>query len=186
MKRIKLIHADDHQLIRSGARALLEQEHDIEIVGEASNGPEMLTLLQQQPADVLLLDIEMPGMNGLQAATKALEIQNDLAIVLLTMYSDTHYLRSSLEVGCRGYLLKQSDTHELVAAIRDVLTEAIAAGGSSLRDHRQATGELGYFQHSFAAYGREGAACRTHGCSDTIRRIVQSGRSTFYCPTCQR
>jgi len=74
----------------------------------------------------------------------------------------------------------------LVPAIREVLTEAIAAGGSSLRDHRQASGELGYFQHGFAAYDREGEACSTPGCGGTIRRIVQSGRSTFYCPLCQR
>ena len=74
----------------------------------------------------------------------------------------------------------------LVPIIRDVLTEAIAAGGSSLRDHRQASGELGYFQHDFAVYGREGQPCRTPGCDATVRRIVQSGRSTFYCPRCQR
>ncbi len=74
----------------------------------------------------------------------------------------------------------------LVPIIRTVLTEAIAAGGSSLRDHRQANGELGYFQHGFAAYGREGAPCTNDGCGGSIRRIVQSGRSTFYCPRCQR
>lgn len=74
----------------------------------------------------------------------------------------------------------------LVPIIRDVLTEAITAGGSSLRDHRQTDGELGYFQHSFQVYGREDAPCRTAGCSATIRRIVQSGRSSFYCPACQR
>jgi len=74
----------------------------------------------------------------------------------------------------------------LVPIIRDVLAEAIAAGGSSLRDFRQADGELGYFQHSFDVYGREGEPCRTPGCSGTVRRIVQSGRSSFYCPHCQR
>lgn len=74
----------------------------------------------------------------------------------------------------------------LVPIIREVLSDAIEAGGSSLRDFRQADGELGYFQHSFDVYGREGAPCRSMGCTSTIRRIVQSGRSTFYCPTCQR
>lgn len=74
----------------------------------------------------------------------------------------------------------------LVGHIRDVLSDAIAAGGSSLRDHRQATGELGYFQHSFRVYDREGAPCPTPGCTGTIRRIVQGGRSSFYCPVCQR
>ncbi len=74
----------------------------------------------------------------------------------------------------------------LVPIIREVLSEAIEAGGSSLRDHRQADGELGYFQHTFRAYDREGAACTTEGCGGEIRRIVQSGRSTFFCPQCQR
>jgi formamidopyrimidine-DNA glycosylase len=74
----------------------------------------------------------------------------------------------------------------LVEAIRAVLNQAIAAGGSSLRDHRQATGELGYFQHSFQVYDREGEPCLTPGCSGTVKRFVQNGRSTFWCPSCQR
>ena len=74
----------------------------------------------------------------------------------------------------------------LVPVIRQVLSEAIEAGGSSLRDYRQANGELGYFQHSFDVYGREGGPCRIPGCSGTIRRITQGGRSTFYCAQCQR
>lgn len=74
----------------------------------------------------------------------------------------------------------------LVPIIRDVLRDAIAAGGSSLRDFRQADGELGYFQHNFDVYDREGQACRSEGCTGTVRRIVQAGRSSFYCPKCQR
>lgn len=74
----------------------------------------------------------------------------------------------------------------LVPIIREVLQEAIEAGGSSLRDYRQTDGELGYFQHTFRVYDREGCPCVTEGCGGTIRRIVQSGRSSFYCPQCQR
>jgi len=74
----------------------------------------------------------------------------------------------------------------LVPIIREVLEQAIVAGGSSLKDFRQASGELGYFQHSFDVYDREGAPCRTPECSGTIRRTVQSGRSSFHCPQCQR
>ena len=74
----------------------------------------------------------------------------------------------------------------LVPLIRDVLSEAIAAGGSSLRDYRQSDGELGYFQHVFQVYDREGQPCLTHGCDKQIKRIVQSGRSSFFCPQCQR
>ncbi len=74
----------------------------------------------------------------------------------------------------------------LVPHIRDVLSEAIAAGGSSLRDYRQANGELGYFQHAFRVYGRDGDPCLRPGCGGRVVRIVQSGRSTFHCPRCQR
>jgi formamidopyrimidine-DNA glycosylase len=73
-----------------------------------------------------------------------------------------------------------------VEAIRTVLQDAIKAGGSSLRDHRRTDGELGLFQHNFRVYDREGAACDTPGCKGTVRRIVQAGRSTFFCPVCQK
>ncbi len=74
----------------------------------------------------------------------------------------------------------------LATSIRSVIADAIEAGGSSLRDYVHADGSLGYFQHSFSVYDREGQPCRRLGCDGTIRRIVQSGRSTFYCPVCQR
>ncbi len=77
-------------------------------------------------------------------------------------------------------------TEKLVAAIKAVLTGAIAAGGSSLRDYRRADGALGEFQHTFAVYGREGKPCGREGRCGTVKRIVQGGRSTFYCPKCQR
>ena len=75
--------------------------------------------------------------------------------------------------------------NRLAAAIRDVLAAAIAAGGSSLRDHRRINGELGTFQHAFAVYDREGEPCLLSGCRGTICRTVQSGRSTFHCTVCQ-
>ena len=74
----------------------------------------------------------------------------------------------------------------LAPAIKAVLREAVKAGGSSLRDHKRTDGELGMFQHNFAVYGREGKPCPGKGCKGTIKRIVQAGRSTFYCPSCQR
>ena len=74
----------------------------------------------------------------------------------------------------------------LVSAIHAVLNQAIKAGGSSLRDHRQTTGELGYFQHSFQVYDREGKKCESPGCGGIVRRFTQNGRSTFWCPKCQK
>lgn len=82
-----------------------------------------------------------------------------------------------------GKATKKADL--LASNIRETLHDAIKAGGSSLRDHAQTDGTLGYFQHSFAVYGREGETCRTNGCKGTVSRIVQSNRSTFHCPSCQ-
>ena len=81
--------------------------------------------------------------------------------------------------------LSPAEAEGLVPLIREVLAEAIEAGGSSLKDYRQADGELGYFQHSFRVYGRERQPCRTPDCTGTIARITQGGRSSFYCPQCQ-
>ncbi|MGH1445223.1 MAG: bifunctional DNA-formamidopyrimidine glycosylase/DNA-(apurinic or apyrimidinic site) lyase [Cognatishimia sp.] len=82
--------------------------------------------------------------------------------------------------------ISEPQIRALVPIIREVLSDAITAGGSSLKDFRQADGELGYFQHSFDVYGRENDPCRTPDCTGTIARITQSGRSSFYCPQCQR
>jgi formamidopyrimidine-DNA glycosylase len=86
----------------------------------------------------------------------------------------------------RAGALSAKRAASLVPIIRDVLGDAITAGGSSLRDFRQADGELGYFQHSFDVYGREGETCRSEGCHGHIARVAQAGRSSFYCPQCQR
>src|SRR5437016_4061925 len=81
--------------------------------------------------------------------------------------------------------VKLAQMDRLAPAIKAVLREAVKAGGSSLRDHKRVDGELGYFQKSFAVYDREATLCATTNCSGVIKRIVQSGRSTFYCPVCQ-
>ena len=94
--------------------------------------------------------------------------------------------RAGISPARRSERIARERVKSLVPHIRDVLREAIAAGGSSLRDYRTAGGELGYFQHGFRVYGREGEPCKTPDCTSKIRRIVQSGRSSFYCPTCQR
>ena len=85
----------------------------------------------------------------------------------------------------RAARIKGAQIQILVTSIKEVLREAVRAGGSSLRDHRQTNGELGYFQKVFAVYDREGQACRRRNCRGTIKRIGQAGRSTFYCPVCQ-
>lgn len=93
--------------------------------------------------------------------------------------------RASIHPERRADTLSSDEAASLVPIIRDVLTEAIEAGGSTLKDYAQVSGELGYFQHRFQAYGREGEACTSSGCGAIIQRIVQSNRSSFFCPSCQ-
>ena len=91
--------------------------------------------------------------------------------------------RSASSVAGKSGVTKRVE--RVTAATHDVITEAIDAGGSTISDFVNVEGDLGYFSHSFQVYGREGEACVVEGCNSTIRRIVQSGRSTFYCPKCQ-
>lgn len=93
--------------------------------------------------------------------------------------------RAGIHPARRADHVTRQEVETLVPLIRDVLNEAIAAGGSTLKDYAQVSGELGYFQHSFKAYGREGEPCLADGCQARMERIVQSNRSTFFCPSCQ-
>lgn len=122
---------------------------------------------------------------GSRAPVKALLLDQRIVCGLGNIYVCEALFRAGVSPLTAAGAVSAPRIDRLVTAIRDVLTEAIAAGGSSLRDYRQATGELGYFQHGFAVYGRTGEACRTLGCGAVIARVVQSGRSSFHCPHCQ-
>lgn len=132
------------------------------------------------------------AFSGRKAPVKALLLDQRLIAGLGNIYVCEALYRAGVSPKRAGAALVRADGKataalaRLPAAIQTVLQEALAAGGSSLRDHRQADGSLGYFQHSFRVYDREGAACPASGCDGTIQRIVQSGRSTFYCPRCQK
>lgn len=117
---------------------------------------------------------------------KAALLDQTVVAGLGNIYVCEALFRTGIHPARRARRISEARIGALVPAIRAVLIEAIAAGGSSLRDYRQADGELGYFQHGFDVYGREGAPCRTPDCGTPIRRIVQSGRSSFFCPVCQR
>ncbi|EAQ03044.1 formamidopyrimidine-DNA glycosylase [Pseudooceanicola batsensis HTCC2597] len=117
---------------------------------------------------------------------KAVLLDQKVVAGLGNIYVCEALYRAGISPSRRADRISVTRLATLVPIIRDVLNAAIAAGGSSLRDYRRADGELGYFQHSFDVYGREGEPCRTPGCSATIRRTVQSGRSSFHCPQCQR
>ena len=123
---------------------------------------------------------------GRASPLKTLLLDQQIVAGLGNIYVSEALYRASLDPRRAGRSVTSAEVSRLVPVIRQVLGEAIEAGGSSLRDHRQADGNLGYFQHTFRVYDREGAACPTPGCGGGIQRIVQSGRSSFFCPLCQR
>ncbi len=123
---------------------------------------------------------------GRRTPLKAALLDQRLVAGLGNIYVAEALHRAALSPMRPAGSVTRTEAGRLADSVRLVLGEAIAAGGSSLRDHRQANGELGYFQHAFRVYDREGEACPTPGCSGTILRSVQSGRSTFHCVACQR
>ncbi len=125
------------------------------------------------------------ALAGRATPIKAALLDQRIVAGLGNIYVSESLSRAGIDPRRAAGQIETTRVHKLSGHIKDVLTEAIAAGGSSLRDHRQATGELGYFQHSFRVYGREGEPCPTPGCSGQIARISQSGRSSFFCPVCQ-
>jgi len=102
------------------------------------------------------------------------------------IYASESLYRAGIHPRRKAGKVSAARLDQLAGEIKNVLREAIEAGGSTLKDHAQVDGELGYFQHAFKVYGRDGADCLNAGCDDTIRRDVQGGRATFYCPSCQR
>ena len=120
MRRIRVLLADDHGLLRKGVRSVLAQDPDIEIAGEASDGAEAVRLAETMAPDVVILDIAMPGLNGLDAATQISHKDRRVGVILLSMYSDEEYLVRAVAAGVRGYLLKDSAEPDLVRAVRAV------------------------------------------------------------------
>ncbi|MFU8776773.1 MAG: bifunctional DNA-formamidopyrimidine glycosylase/DNA-(apurinic or apyrimidinic site) lyase [Roseovarius sp.] len=128
----------------------------------------------------------MAALKGRNTPIKSALLDQRIVAGLGNIYVCETLYRARISPLRRAGSLSAKRVAALVPIIRAVLADAITAGGSSLRDFRQADGELGYFQHSFDVYGREGEPCRTEGCRGVIGRAVQAGRSSFYCPQCQR
>jgi len=126
-KRIRVLLADDHALVRQGFRRILEDEPDMEVVGEAGGGAEVIELDRQLEPDVVVMDLAMPEINGLHAAIEILRRAPRRRILMLSMFSDEQYVRNALEVGVSGYILKNALENDLTRAVR-----ALAAGGQFL------------------------------------------------------
>ena len=117
---INILLADDHKLLIDGLRSLLDKQAEIQIVGVAKDGLETVTLAQECKPDIILLDISMPRLNGLDAAAKILRETPGIKIIFLSMHADRRYIQEAIRIGARGYILKESAANEVIEAIHTV------------------------------------------------------------------
>ena len=128
MDEIRILIADDHPLFREGVRAMLHREPGITVVGEATSGAEAITSAAELQPDVILMDLHMPGVNGIEATRRILQQQSQMRILVLTMFEDDDSVFAALRVGARGYVLKGADKAEAVRAIRAVANGEVIFG----------------------------------------------------------
>lgn len=119
---IRVLLADDHELVRDGIRARLRRVPEVEVVGEATNGRDALALARDLRPDVLLMDVSMPVMNGLEAAMQLRKTQPEIAVLILSIYDNPEYVRGVVQAGARGYILKDISATEMITAIKSVAT----------------------------------------------------------------
>ncbi len=124
MNTIRILLADDHGVVRQGFRAILSQQADMQIVGEAGNGREVMTLAEEFKPDVIVMDVAMPELNGIEATRRLGTSLPRTRVLALSMHKDSVYVREMLKAGAKGYLLKDSSEHDLLEAVR-----AVARGG---------------------------------------------------------
>jgi len=118
MKKIRILIADDHGVVRKGLRLQLEQHSDFEVIGEANNGREAIMLADELSPDIVIMDIAMPNLNGIQAAAQIVKKNPQVGIIVLSMHSDETYLTRTLAAGAKGYLLKENAEVDLERAVR--------------------------------------------------------------------
>jgi len=121
MKKPEIIIVDDHLIFRQGLKSLITSENIASVIGEASNGKEFLELIKTLKPDLILMDIDMPHMNGMEATQKALEFIPDLKIIAFTMFGDEEYYYKMIDLGVKGFILKSSGINELEKAISEVM-----------------------------------------------------------------
>jgi two-component system response regulator NreC len=127
MKRTRILLVDDHAVVRQGFKMILDAQADMQIVGEAANGREAVDLAEQLRPDIVVMDVAMPELNGIEATRRVIAADSHIRVIALSMHKDSVYVREILRAGARGYLLKDSGADDLVKAIR-----AVASGESYL------------------------------------------------------
>ena len=120
MESIRIVLVDDHKLLLSSMKVMLDKEDHIDVVGEAYNGTDFLELLDKTNFDIALMDIDMPGMNGIEAAKKALKQNPDIKIITVSMFDDFDNYNQVIEAGVSGFVVKNAETRELLEAINSV------------------------------------------------------------------
>jgi two-component system response regulator NreC len=171
VKLIKILLADDHKLLIDGLRSLLEKKADIEVVGVAQDGLEAATLAARLKPDIILLDISMPRLNGIDAARKILDEIPDAKIIILSMHADMRFVRESLRIGARGYILKESAAREVFEAI-DAVTKGELFFSVSVREQ---------VLRNYVKWVREGDPIPASPLSGREREVLQllaEGKST--------
>jgi DNA-binding NarL/FixJ family response regulator len=121
MPEFRILLADDHSIVRKGLRSILEEDSSLEVVGEAANGREAVELCQTLQPHIAVLDVSMPQLNGLEAASQVQRVASATKVIMLSMYRDETYLLRALTAGARGYLLKDAAEDEILPAIRAVI-----------------------------------------------------------------
>jgi DNA-binding NarL/FixJ family response regulator len=145
MSEITVLLVDDHSLVRKGFRRMLEDDAEIRVVGEAADGAEAVKLAEQLKPRVIVMDMAMPGLNGMQASIEILKVLPNTAILMLSMYSEENYVRNALEAGAKGYILKDAMDIDLAASIKQVAAgQPVLAPGllSSTSEHDADAGKL--------------------------------------------
>ena len=120
-KSIKIVLADDHTIVRQGMAKLLDEQSDLQVVGEATNGQAVIDMAIELEPDIIVMDIAMPRLNGIEAAKRVRKALPKCKIIILSMYSHEHYIHQLMETGISGYLLKDSSGQDIIKAIRAAL-----------------------------------------------------------------
>ena len=170
MSKIRLLMVDDHRMFLQGLRMLIEMESDIQVVGECTNGVDAVDAVMRLEPDVVLMDINMPGMNGVDATKQIMERRPETGIIILTMYREDAQVFHAIKSGARGYILKDVETSEVVRAVRAV------ARGESMIDPALATHQLSEFKRVWQQPGghpRDGLTDR----EVAILRLIAAGLS---------
>lgn len=171
MTKIRILLADDHPVLRQGMRSLLEQEEDFEVVAEAGDGKQAVTLAAELNPDVALMDIVMPNLNGVEATKQIKQVSPITAVLVLTAFDDDRYVVGLLQAGAAGYLLKSASGKQIVEAIRSVAT------GESVLDPAATRRLLAYAsRYPAAGPGGEGNSVLSHREMEVLR-LASKGMS---------